>query len=275
MKTTYPSLPQAWGIFGIYLAASIGAGFAIGAISELLGAESLSLGNLLGYTASLMFVIWFAWHNMKGNPSGRALYFKRTDGMLYPVLIILTLSFAAVLDPLTNLIPMPQVIEELFAMLASKDISTMLMVCIAGPVLEEVLFRGIILDGFLSRYKPAKAIFWSSFLFGLFHLNPWQFIPGFLIGILLAWIYLKTRSLIPVILVHLVNNSLSYFTMYIYGSDISSFRDLFSNASDYRIFLLAAASLFVLGLLLLYRILRPMEMFPQPVKNQNIHGSEN
>ncbi|MCK4750969.1 MAG: CPBP family intramembrane metalloprotease [Bacteroidales bacterium] len=209
----------------------------------------------------MLFVIWFAWYNMKGRQSGRLFYFEKAPGIIYPVLIVLTLSLAMVLDPLTNLLPMPEKIEELFALLSTKDIYTLLLVCILGPVLEELLFRGIILDGFLKRYKPAKAIFWSAFLFGLFHLNPWQFIPGFLIGILLAWIYFKTRSLIPVILVHLVNNSLSYFVIYIYGEDIKSFRDLFTEAADYRIFLLFASMLTLLGLVLLYRMLKPFNPF--------------
>ena len=194
--------------------------------------------------------------------SGSFLYFNKIPGILYPVLIVLTLSLAVVLDPLTNLIPMPEKIKEHFALLATKDIYTLLLVCIIGPILEEVLFRGIILDGFLKRYKPIKAIFWSAFLFGLFHLNPWQFIPGFFIGLLLAWIYLKTRSLIPVILIHVVNNSLSYSIMYLYGKDVDSFRDLFTEASEYRIFLVVAILIFIAGLILLYRILKPNRPFP-------------
>ena len=257
----YPSLPQAWGIFGIFLAVSIGAGFAIGAINEAVGAESLSLGNLIGYVVSMAFVIWFAWNSGKAHPSDRFLHFNRVPWIVYPVLIVMTLSMAVVLDPLTNLIPMPEKIKELFELLGTKDIYTLLMVCILGPVLEEVLFRGIILDGFLNRYKPAKAIFWSAFLFGLFHLNPWQFIPGFFIGILLAWIYWKTRSLVPVILVHIVNNSLSYTIMYVYGKDVESFRDLFTEASEYKIFLLSGVLLLILGLILLYRMLKSSKLF--------------
>lgn len=257
----YPSLPQAWGIFGIFLAASIGTGLAIGVINEAIHTRSLSVGNLVGYTFSMLFVIWFAWRNKTGRQPVKVLYFDRNPVILYPVLIILTLALAVTLDPLTNLLPVPELVEELFAMLATKDIYTLVMVCIIGPVLEEVLFRGIILEGFISRYSPEKAIFWSAFLFGLFHLNPWQFIPGFLIGILLAWLYLKTRSLIPVILVHVVNNSLSYFIMYKFGAEIKSFSDLFTEQADYITFLLGASGILLLSLFILYRILRSSSAF--------------
>ena len=258
---SYPSLPQAWGIFGIFMAASIATGLVISVISNLLGSESLSLGNLLGYIVSMGFVIWFAWRGKTGTLSENVFYFNKIPVVLYPLLIALTLSLAVTLDPITSIIPMPEFVQELFAMLATKDIYTLLMVCIVGPVLEELLFRGIILDGFLNRYKPGKAIFWSAFLFGLFHLNPWQFIPGFIIGILLAWIYMKTRSLLPVILIHVLNNSLSYYVMYKYGEDIMSFKDLFADVSDYRILLMAATGLFLITLFLLYRLLGSLRPF--------------
>jgi membrane protease YdiL (CAAX protease family) len=258
----YPSLPQAWGIFGIYLAASIGAGLAVMVIHEALNAESMSLGNVMGYTISMLFVIWFAWRNKTGGKSVRIFYFNKIPALIYPLIIILTLSLAVVLDPITNLLPIPEFIEELFSMLATKDIYTFLMVCLIGPVLEELLFRGIILEGFLHRYNPVKAIFWSAFLFGLFHMNPWQFIPGFFSGIILAWIYMKTRSLVPVILIHIVNNSLSYFVMFIYGADIMTFRDVFTDSAEYYALFISAIALLLICLFILYRILKSRNPFP-------------
>lgn len=272
----YPSLPQAWVIFGIFLAASIGTGLVIGVVHEAIHAESVSLGNLIGYTFSMLFVILFAWRNKTGGRRARVFYFKSSPLLSYPLLVILTLALAVVLDPLTNLIPMPEIVEELFALLATKDIYTLLMVCIIGPILEEVLFRGLILDGFLNRYGAVKAIFWSAFLFGLFHLNPWQFIPGFTIGLFLGWLYLKTRSLVPVILVHMVNNSLSYTLMYIYGSEINSFKDLFEEPGNYLVFFLSSCALLILSLYLLIRILRYYNHTFGGIKPENTyHGPEN
>jgi membrane protease YdiL (CAAX protease family) len=257
---SYPSLPQAWVIFAIFLAASIGTGLLMVVINELAGIENLSIGNFFAYNISMLFVIWFAWRNRvpkldRISKNDRILYFGAVPTILYPLLILLTLSFSVALDPLTNLIPMPEFMEELFALLATRDVWTFTMVGITGPILEEILFRGIILDGFLTRYRPGKAIFWSAFLFGLFHLNPWQFIPGFLMGLLLGYIYLKTRSLIPVILVHIVNNSFSYIIMYFYGADVVSFRDLFAEAVPYHLFLAASSAIFAVSLILLYRLL--------------------
>ena len=47
---------------------------------------------------------------------------------------------------------------------------------ILDPLTEELLVRGLILRGFLSRYSVRKAIFAFALLFGLMHLYPWNFI---------------------------------------------------------------------------------------------------
>lgn len=250
----YPSLPQAWVIFAIFLAASIGIGLLMVLVNELAGIENLSVGNFIAYNVSMLFVIWFAWRN-KIPQEDRIFHFAAIPNILYPLLVLLTLSFSVFLVPLTNLVPLPEFMEEVFALLATRDIWTFMMVGITGPILEEVLFRGIILDGFLARYKPGKAIFWSAFLFGLFHLNPWQFIPGFFTGLLLGYIYWKTRSLIPVILVHIVNNSFSYIIMFIYGEDVLSFKDLFAETSRYNLLFAISTLILAASLILLYKIL--------------------
>ena len=254
-NNAYPGLTQAWVIFIVFLAISISAGLLMGVINELAGIRNLSIGNFIGYNASLLLVIWFACNNRK-KQQGVALQLAPVPLSLYPLLLILTLSFAVFLDPLTNIIPMPEFMERILAMLSTRDIWTFMMVGITGPVLEEVLFRGIILDGFLTRYKPGKAIFWSAFLFGLFHLNPWQFIPGFMTGLLMGYIYLKTRSLIPVILVHMVNNSFSWIIMYIYGEDVYSFADLFGETQDYAFFLAGSTLICGACFFILYKILK-------------------
>lgn len=258
----YPSLPQAWGIFGVFLAFTIAIGLLFGNLLPLIGIDDMSIINFIGYNVSMLFIIWFAWRFKSSSGSGEQfLFFNRIPSILYPVILVLTLSLGVFLDPVTNIIPMPEFIEKLFAMLATRDIWTFLMVGITGPILEEVLFRGIILDGFLNRYRPGKAIFWSAFLFGLFHLNPWQFIPGFLIGLLLGYIYFKTRSLIPVIFIHVINNSFSYLIIYFYGEDVKSFRDLFSETGSYLIFFGTSSIIFILCLAWLIRLIRQRSYF--------------
>lgn len=87
------------------------------------------------------------------------------------------------------------------------------IVCIAvlGPVLEEMLFRGAITKVLLRTYSPAKAIAFSALIFGVFHINPTQVVGATLSGFLFAWLYYKTGSIVPGILIHILNNALSVF----------------------------------------------------------------
>ncbi|MBR1539259.1 MAG: CPBP family intramembrane metalloprotease, partial [Bacteroidales bacterium] len=63
--------------------------------------------------------------------------------------------------------------------------------------------------GMLTRMKPGRAIFWSALIFAVMHMNPWQSIPAFLIGLLLGWIYWRTHCLWATIFLHWLNNSLA------------------------------------------------------------------
>lgn len=105
---------------------------------------------------------------------------------------------------------LPNWLNETFDVLQSGWLG-ILSVSLLGPVFEELLFRGAVTDVLLKKYTPAKAIVFSGLIFGIFHLNPVQVVSASLVGFLLAWIYYKTRSLIPCILIHVLNNSLSVY----------------------------------------------------------------
>ena len=55
------------------------------------------------------------------------------------------------------------------------------LLVIVGAVSEEFAFRGFILSGLRQRFRPATAIFLSSFLFALSQMNVFQFVPHFLL----------------------------------------------------------------------------------------------
>jgi len=129
--------------------------------------------------------------------------------LLGSAVAILTSGF--VVSSLMSLLDwIPNIMEQSFNILQSGW-GGILAIAIVGPVLEELLFRGAITKALLQQYNPTKAILISALLFGAFHINPAQILPAFLIGILLAWTYYKTGSLIPCIFMHILNNSLSVY----------------------------------------------------------------
>ncbi len=86
--------------------------------------------------------------------------------------------------------------------------------CLLGPVLEEFLYRGVVLQS-MRKYNERFAIFLSAAIFGLMHQNYQQFILGFLLGIPLAAVTLKYNSLIPSIFTHIFVNISGMLTTYI------------------------------------------------------------
>lgn len=165
-------------------------------------------------------------------------------------LAILTGGF--VLSALMSLMDwIPNIMEQSFDILQSGW-GGILAISIVGPVLEELLFRGAITKALLQQYQPAKAILFSALLFGVFHINPAQILPAFLIGILLAWTYYKTRSLIPCIFMHILNNSLSVYLSINYP-EAENMDDLISG-TPYLIALSVAVLIFV-GAILYMRYL--------------------
>lgn len=81
-------------------------------------------------------------------------------------------------------------------------LGAIVLACLIAPVVEEMLFRGIILRSFLRQYPPGVAIVHSAAVFGMAHLNMYQFMLAFLLGLLLGKLYERTRSLLPSMLVH-------------------------------------------------------------------------
>jgi len=90
-------------------------------------------------------------------------------------------------------------------------VGAFLVVVLIGPVMEELLFRGVILHGFLANYPRRTAIVTSAALFGLYHLNPWQAVPAFVVGLLFASWRVTTGSLWPGIAGHVLGNSVPFF----------------------------------------------------------------
>ena len=103
-----------------------------------------------------------------------------------------------------------EIIRKIELDIKEYPIPYFLQIAIFAPFFEEVLFRGIILRGFLANYKPTKAIFLSALFFGLIHMNGPQFVNAFLIGLFLGIVYYRTRSLLLCIAVHAMNNSIGF-----------------------------------------------------------------
>lgn len=111
-------------------------------------------------------------------------------------------------------LPPPAWFWELFNKIFESDYGiygAILKVVIIAPIIEELIFRGVIMHGLMRNYSSATAIFTSALMFALFHLNPWQFPATFTLGLLLGFLMVRKRNILLCILGHAINNGIALF----------------------------------------------------------------
>ncbi len=97
-----------------------------------------------------------------------------------------------------------------------------IVVSVMGPLIEELIFRGSILNALRKEKGKWATILISAFLFGLFHLNFSQGTFAFGAGILLGWITWVTGSIIPALIIHILNNSAAMIFQHLYAPDTTT-----------------------------------------------------
>ncbi|MBO2524183.1 MAG: hypothetical protein CW341_00530 [Bacteroidetes bacterium] len=109
---------------------------------------------------------------------------------------------------LQNLINVPmELTDKEFDQLAG-GIAGILDTAFITPIAEEIIFRGLIL-GMLFKliHRPWIAILISALVFGAIHMTTSQFIFGGLYGLLLGWLFWRTGSIWPGVIIHVANNA--------------------------------------------------------------------
>jgi membrane protease YdiL (CAAX protease family) len=107
-----------------------------------------------------------------------------------------------------------QEITQLFGSLKSP-VWFFIVGAILAPLVEEIFFRGFLFQGFRARYGWVQGMLLSSFIFGLAHLDPAALIPTFILGCLLAYLYQRSNSVWPGIIMHMLVNSLGLCSAYV------------------------------------------------------------
>lgn len=123
-----------------------------------------------------------------------ATYISNLVGSFISALIEIFKGFEIV-DPLNDFI------------FNSNLILMMTYAVIIAPIVEEVIFRKILLDK-LRRFGDLPAILLTGFAFGIFHFNLPQFFYATVLGILFAYITIRTNRLIYPIVLHMMVNAI-------------------------------------------------------------------
>ncbi|MBR5936225.1 MAG: CPBP family intramembrane metalloprotease [Bacteroidaceae bacterium] len=192
-----------WGLLQII----VGITFAI--VSKIRGVDYLDImaPALLISNLTFIIILWII-----------RFYKIKELGQSVPSIVLLmslVLGFCALyaVDILSMPFNLPNNMAAVFdAMVKNKW--GFLSIAIVGPIAEEVLMRRVILTEIAQATgKKWWGIFVSAFLFALIHGNPLQIFFALPAGILLGWLYCKTGRLIVPICVHIMNNSISFFSI--------------------------------------------------------------
>lgn len=91
------------------------------------------------------------------------------------------------------------------------------VIAVTPAICEEFLFRGFVLKNLEKTARPNIAIFLTGFLFAIYHLQPFNFIPLIALGSFLAFIVYYSNSIYLGITSHFLNNFFASFYLYKYG----------------------------------------------------------
>lgn len=193
--------------------------FVIGLLLSSFGiASDNPLLDILPSFGALILVLKLANDKYEINIMDNFTNTRRDLTLMIPMLITvlgLNIFIGQLLNYVDFYFPMSDFWVEVFESAFGEEanyIGVLVTTIVVAPIAEEILLRGIILRGLLSRYSAFNSILISSLLFGAIHGNLYQFVLALIVGVFFGWMFVKTRSLLLCILAHAFFNSLSFIT---------------------------------------------------------------
>ena len=176
------------------------------AIPESGMAWATSAGLFMAASAMLWHLMYWGYFSFGKQP------FRQVSGkvMLLSIMLVFAAMFA--FNVLAQELGLPDELSEVIKQV-SNNVLGCITIAVLAPILEEVLFRGAIQGYLMRKYNPTVGIVVAALVFGLIHMNPIQIFYAFCLGLVFGWMYYRTRSLMPVIIGHVLNNSRAVVTM--------------------------------------------------------------
>jgi membrane protease YdiL (CAAX protease family) len=241
----YPTLKESWAALGWCIIITLGVVMAclipLVKLFHLREFDEFVLALVLTIGANMLAVLWL--RRRAGPQRWLGLHWRgtREQWPSYALLPLLVLAETTLLS-FQRFLHLPNLVEEHFAQLTNYPVLVLVLSSILIPVTEEILFRGVLLPGLLRNYRPAVAIGQSALLFGLIHFNPAQSLNAFFMGLLLGWVYYRSRSLWLCICLHSLHNLLVFGSQMVPGLAENQSFLRYSSGERYALVLALAAS---------------------------------
>lgn len=101
----------------------------------------------------------------------------------------------------------------------SEFITVVFVLAVTPAICEEFLFRGLVLRNMERISKPMTVIVFTGFVFALFHLHPFNFIPLIVLGVFITYVTYFSNSIVSGIILHFLNNFISAFAVFVFGKE--------------------------------------------------------
>jgi uncharacterized protein len=171
-----------------------------------------NLAGLAAYAALVGGTLWAA--RPAGGAAALGFRMPANPGRAFALagaVLVAGIAAAAALEPLLHGARSQGLTPRAFPGGAEASIGlalTAIVIVGVAPFAEELFFRGA-LTGALAQRLGAFTPLASGAIFGAAHLEPRAFPALFVLGALLGWLYMRTRSLFPGVAVHAANNLLA------------------------------------------------------------------
>lgn len=110
-------------------------------------------------------------------------------------------------------IPGFQIQEKILPVFGQETINLIIagiLIVIIAPILEEIFFRGFLLRTLVNKWGIVLGSIISSALFAILHLQFGNIIPIFILGLIINWMAIRSKSILPCIFFHIFNNAIAF-----------------------------------------------------------------
>jgi len=205
-----------------------------GSMQDLLASQGMSLSLAVAFLITEMIVIGFSCLILRlivGRDWPRQISLNRLPTIshllfvlaAFPAMVLLAnISYALIKQSMPNMGQkgLPGM-EEMVKMFSQWPWPFAVLVIGLGPGIgEELWCRGFLGRGLVAQHGVWLGVLFTSFLFGLIHIDPWQGTMAMLMGLWLHYTYLMTRSLWVPMLLHFLNNSFAVVSSRIPGLEV-------------------------------------------------------
>jgi hypothetical protein len=201
----------------------------------------LSINQFTSFLVAGLATVWvFYREDTPFRPGWRTyLQVNRLPGWsntgLAVLMMLVSIPVTLYLYNINKALPMPEVFhlmegetaEALKGLLRMDNwtelFANLVLIALLPAIGEELVFRGVVQQQLMRRFQnPWTALLLSAAIFSFAHFQFEGFLPRMLLGLVLGWLYWRTRSFWVSATAHFFNNGLQVVGQYLYGKQLTT-----------------------------------------------------